>query len=329
MIATNFYLASTRDQTDRTRDIRRLLEEQGACLLGPGLFVVSGVDLPDHCALMGVGHSTRVLLREDLTEGYAVRLGSFCTVRDLTLLGAPEDLPLPKQVSKRHGVLFEGDGSPGFQPSQPRNNTLTGLLISGFAGGGITCRETGHRPAASLTVSDCHILNCGAGINISRFSEYHKFTNVLCEECLFGCINNGGNNVFVNCGFNCNTTAFLMDNADGRARNNSHGSAVGCTFNHSDGNNGIGIRAVGMEHGFVFTGCQIFYSAIQLDNCRNFIFNALNTGRQVPISIRGGGAVLFSDCMFYQADPEQIQIQGAPLVRFSGCVDRNGVCVGP
>ena len=120
-----------------------------------------------------------------------------------------------------------------------------------------------------------------------------------------------------------------MDNADGRARNNSHGSAVGCTFNHSNGNKGVGIRAVGMEHGFVFTGCQIFYSAIQLDNCRNFVFNAINTGRQVPIAIRNSGAVLFSDCAFYQTDPEQITIENAPLVRFRNCFDRNGVQVGP
>ena len=42
-------------------------------------------------------------------------------------------------------------------------------------------------------MSDCHILNCGAGINIDHFSEFHKFTNVLSETNLYGCINNGGN----------------------------------------------------------------------------------------------------------------------------------------
>ena len=61
----------------------------------------------------------------------------------------------------------------------------------------------------------------------------HMFTNIMASKCLYGCINNGGNNVFVNCGFNSNITGFLIDNSRGQSNNNSHGSAIGCTFNHS------------------------------------------------------------------------------------------------
>ena len=39
--------------------------------------------------------------------------------------------------------------------------------------------------------------------------------------------------MFVNCNFSENDMEFLMDNSQKQSKNETHGSAVGCTFNHS------------------------------------------------------------------------------------------------
>ena len=322
-----YYLSSTHDQTDRTAEIQNLLECYGTCQLGNGIFVTTGIVMPEGASLMGVGYATKLLLREDLQEGYTVTLNSFCTVKDLAVLGSLEEILLPETVGGRHGLAFLGTATLQQWQNQPKNSIITGCFISGFTGGGITCTDTGYHIRSSMAVSDCHIFNCGAGINISHFSEYHMFTNVQCTENLFGCINNGGNNMFVNCGFNSNGTGFLIDNSQGQSPNNAHGSAVGCTFNHTGGNGGIGIRISGAKTGYSFTGCQLFYSQIVLDNSYDILFDALNTGRQVAISVKGGGLTMFTSCAFGHL-PEEIRVEDNDHVKFINCFARTGEPVG-
>lgn len=321
MTALNYYLPSTNDSTDRTAEIRALLEQYGVCRLGCGSFVVSGVDMPDHTALMGEGGATTVWLREDVEEGYAVRLGSFCAVKDVHLRGDDNLTDRPTQVGTRHGLLFEGTATTKDWANQPRNSMVSGCFITGFSGGGITCRDTGYSTLSSLTVSDCHIMYCGAGINISHLSEFHKFTNVLSEKNCYGCINNGGNNVFTNCGFNANVTGVLMDNSRGQSPNNTHGAMVGCTINHTNNNEGVGIMALGTGAGYIFTGCQVFFSKIVLENASGMVFDAMNYGRRVEIDIKGGGTVTFSNSVFKPA-PDAIRITDNDNVRFINCYTR-------
>lgn len=328
MCTQEYYLPSTNDSTDRTGDILRMLEEHGACQLGSGIYVVAGVDMPDSTSLMGVGNSTVVLLREDVTSGYAVKLGSYCRVRDMQIKGSAERIERPEQVGDRHGIVFLGNAKLKDSPPQPRHPMISGCFLSSFTGGGITCRDTGYSSLSSLLVSDCQIVNCGAGINIAHFSEYHKFTNVLVGQCLYGCVNNGGNNVFVNCGFNSNKVGFFMDNSHGQSNNNSHGSAVGCTFNHSDNNEGIGILAIGMRAGYMFTGCQVFFSKIVLEDCEGFIFDTFNYGRKVELHVKGGKLVMFSNSVFRGEGPDAIEIADNSLVKFVNCYTRDGRTVG-
>ena len=300
-----YYLKSTRDTTDRTGEIEALLQEYGACVLGPGIFVVKNVQMPDNTMLRGEGPATRLLLSED--GNFTVRLGSFCTVRDLTVMGSEEEIELPETVGDRHGLLFLSDADPKIKKIHPRHSNISGIYAHGFTGGGITCHDTGYNTRSALNVSDCHLFNCGAGINISHFSEYHKFTNVLCGACRYGCINNGGNNVFVNCGFNAN--------------------AIGCTFNHSGHNEGIGIQLLGAIHGYVFSGCQVFFSQTVLEDCSGIIFDSMNYGSKVPVYIKGGSGIVFSNSMFLNP-PDPIDIQDNDLVRFENCYTRDGRKVG-
>ena len=325
MFALEYYLPSTNDDTDRTGEIQRMLERYGACMLGDGVYVVSGVDMPKSSALVGVGAATKVMLREDVRDGCAIRLNTYCTVKDMRVMGAAESIERPTQVGMRHGLMFLGNATPQQYGGQPRSSIIHGCLITGFTGGGITCRDTGYVTMCSLTVSDCHILNCGAGINIDHFSEFHKFTNVLSENNLYGCVNNGGNNVFVNCGFNSNTTAFLIDNSQKQSPNCAHGSAVGCTFNHSGGNKGVGVKILGAKPGYVFSGCQMFFSKIVLEDSWGVVFDGMNFGKNMDISVKGGTLTLFSNSSFSNR-PACIHVEDNPHVKFVNCYTKDELC---
>ncbi|MBQ9099000.1 MAG: hypothetical protein IJY50_06180 [Clostridia bacterium] len=320
-----YTLQSTGDNRDRKADIEACLGRYSACVLGPGKFYVSGIDMPDHTTLTGLASATQLILLPEIEHGYTVRMGSYCCVQDLTLLGAEEKIDLPETVGERHGILYEGTATTKewMGPDLKLNSVVQNCRISGYTGGGLTCRDTGYYVRASLAVTNCHIVNCGAGINISHYSEYHKFTNIQCCENRYGCINNGGNNVFVSCGFDANVTGFVIDNSTGQSPNNSHGSVVGCTFNHNDNNKGIGIQILNAKSGYVFTGCQMFYSKIDIDNSPGILFNAMNFGRDTVIAVRGKGLVMLTDCVFHGV-PDTANVDPDAPTKFLHCYTRDG-----
>ena len=317
-LCAKYILESTGDSTDVTEKISAMLREHGVCILGDGIFYVSGVDMPDGTTLMGMGKATKIVLSATVTDGHAVKLGSECTVKNLSVLGYETRISRPTEVGTRHGILFAGTANET-SDTQPRNSIVECCFISSFEGGGITCVNTGYATSSSITASDCHIMNCGAGINIPFFSEYHEFTNMLCVYNLYGCVNNGGNNTFVNCGFNSNTVGFLIDNSEKQSRNNSHGSVVGCTFNHSDSNKGIGIKVLGATYGYVFNACQLWASEVLVENSNNILFSNFNFGG-VNIKVSGGQLVMFSSCVFF----EEPNLDVTENVKIVNCFTRYG-----
>lgn len=321
-----YFLKSTGDHTDRTAEIEAMLNTHGVCCLDSGIFTVRGVNMPPHSTIYGQNEATRVVLADDVQEGYAIRLETFCTVRDLTLLGTEGETAIPADttVGTRHGLLFEGTATTKdwMGPDLKLNSIIHGLQIRGFSGGGLTCRDTGYYIRASITASDCHIVHCGAGINISHYSEYHKFTNMLCDENGIGCVNNGGNNMFLNCGFNGNRLGFLIDNSRGQTPNDAHGSAVGCTINHTDNNKGVGVMLLGVKNGYVFSGGQMFFSKIVLENSDAIHFTGMNIGRGTEISVRGGSLTMFTDCAFL-GEPT-FTVESNDAVRVRNCFLKDG-----
>lgn len=315
-------LESTGDQRDRSGEIEAILKEKGSCVLGPGCFFVSGVTMPPKSTLMGLGEGSVIVFDPEPEEGYAVKMGTCCRVQNLSIAGSLEDTGRPAQVGKRHGLGFVGDCDPKTRQPQIKYGLASDLHIYNFSGGGVTCDATGFSCDSSLAATNLRIHSCGVGIHIPFFSEYHKFTNVLCTRNLFGCINNGGNNVFTACSFDGNKTGFLIDNSDKNACNNSHGTAVGCTFNHSDGNQGVGIRVLGASHGYVFTACQLFFSQIVVENSLGVQFVDFNCGRDEKITVRGGGLVRFSGCSF--SKPPVVTVEENPYVRWENCYYRSG-----
>jgi len=318
---TNQFLSATGDTTDRTLDILTMLQTTGVCRLGPGDFYVDGIEMPDNTQIIGSGPTTKVYLIAGANK-FAIKMRKHCAVKNFALIGASSHTPA-STVGTRHGILWEGNYSETESSAQqPNQGVVDTMWISNFAGGGITCTNTGYATDKAIECTDCWITACDAGINISYWSEFHKFTNVRTAGCWYGCINNGGNNVFVNCDFSGCKEGFLMDNSLNQSPNNSHGSCVGCVFNHSNSNAGVGIRILGCANGFVFIGCQIFFSQIVIENSEGVTFSACNYGNvNCDISIDGGGAILFIGNM-HQATPA-ISVVNNTHVVFANCYVRS------
>ena len=261
---SNQYLASTGNTTDRTADILAMLTANKICRLGPGVFYVNNLQMPEYSQLIGCGFITTVRFVDNAT-GSAIKMNSYCTVENLRVEGDSYAPTLSATVGSRHGIEWSGNyQSDG---TSKLRGIINNVYIRYFTGGGITCYNTGYGTDNGLIVNNAWIWQCGAGINVSYLSEYHRFTNINSHGCYYGCINNGGNNIFVNCDFSSNTEyGFVIDNSQGQSPNNAHGSCVGCVFNHEfhngTSNSGTGILIMNAQHGFIFTGCQIFFSKI-------------------------------------------------------------------
>ena len=281
--------------------------------------------------IAGSGICTKIQMIRGVS-GCAVQLNTGCTLKDVFVIG-DDSYPVGATVGNRHGILWAGTYKES-GVSKPCRGIIDNVYIKNFSGGGISCYNTGGLSIACPMVSNAYIYNCWAGLNIAYSSEYGKYMNVRCNDCYVGCLNNGGNNMFVNCDFSSNREyAMLMDNSSGDMDNNGHGSCVGCVFNHTQSggssNHGIGVKMIGISNGFIFDGCQMFYSRIELVNTVGAVFSSCNFGSSNnSITISGGGAIVFSNNL-YGSTPT-ISISGNSNVHFVNCYVRNtGAAVAP
>ena len=320
---TNNYLSSSNDNTDRTADILTMLQSTGVCNLGPGLFIVNDLVMPDNTTLVGSGEKTWLRLIDGENK-FAIKMGKLCQIHNMRIQGAANTITPSSILSTRHGIMWQGNYTETKDWAQnPYYGKLSNLTIERFSGGGITFSDTGYNVRNNMEVINCHIFNCGAGLNISYWSEYHKFTNVQCLYNYYGCINNGGNNTFVNCDFSSNLSiGFLMDNSQNQSPNNSHGSCVCCVFNHTADNTGMGIKILNCNNGFVFSGGQIFYSKIQIEDSAGIEIVSTNFGQSnCDIIIKNGGVILFANNL-HEDTPPSISITNNNKVHFVNCYNR-------
>lgn len=301
---TNNYLASSGTTADRTNDIVTMLSTNKVCHLGPGSFYVKNLVMPDNTRLYGCGKGTRITLINSNDAEYAVKMGSGCSISDLWLYGQDSEPTSESEIGTRCGILWQGTVTGNNSVSAPEKGIVSNVWISSFAGCGIKCENTFTAIYRNMDMVNSYIWNCGIGINTSE-AEFNKFTNIIATTNKIGCVNNGGNNTFIACDFSgSKTIGFLMDNGTGIHENNSHGSAIGCVFNHIASNTGIGVKAVGCNNGFVFDGCQFFFSQIYIEDSDGIVVCNSNFGAtNVVITVTSDcGVVLFSGNM-HQAQP--------------------------
>lgn len=328
-----YKLNPTGNTTDRKTDIEYMLNTTGVCYLGSGDFYVSGIDMPDMSKIYGNGANTRIILLGNNTdEGYAIKLSNNCYVESLTVLGNVTNIPvssLTSTVINRHGILFKANYDT--DQSTILRCFIRNVRIGNFTGGGITCINTGYSTWSCVGVTDCYIYRCTAGIYVPYWSEFHRFVSVHCTQCYYGAVNNGGNCTFIGCNFSSNIIGMLMDNSTDQSPNNSHGSVIGCTFDHEDNNNGIGIKIDGCQNGEVFSDCQLFYSDIEVNNAKGIQFNNFNiggSGNEITIT-KGtdGGLVIFNGCVF-KDDSYSVSVSpGYDACKFINCYTRDGLTV--
>ncbi len=320
----NNFLAAPNDGRDMTGAIQAMLDTTGICHLGPGVFYTTGINIPARGMLAGSGNNTMLVLADSVVSGYAVKINTHGCIKDLMIGGTESPstaIALSEIVGERHGILFQGEASIGGKV--PYRSTIHNVAIYNFSGGGITCTDTGYSVASCLNVSDVYIFWCGAGINIPYWSEFNRFSNVSVDGCYYGCINNGGNNVFANCGFSGNTVGVLMDNSTGQSKNNSHGTYTGCVFNHSGKNTGVAIKLLGITNGELFNACQLFFGKIVIDGCEGIRLDCFNVGRKTPISISNSKGIFLNGWMLHSKSETPITKDDSVVI-VSNCYTRSG-----
>ena len=294
------------ESADMSSGIENALSTYGICQLVSGTYKIgtSGIEMPDNTTLIGFGASTVLLLggTYDSTPGQCVIPGSGCVVANLTISGWTSQINLAETIVERHGILWTEKSN----NTIPEKSIIENCYFKNFKGGAITCKNTGSDIDNCLLVSNCYMTYCRAAINVALLSEFNRFEGCHASLCYWGIINNGGNNTFVNIDVSRCRVGYCLDNEDGDKTNNAHGSVIGCTFNHMGGANPLnpipedadGIRIINSTNGVIFTGCQLFYSRVNLEDAAGIILDHCNFGQSEPINITGGGLVLLDGCTF-------------------------------
>lgn len=295
-------------KTDMTSAIMAMLTQTGYCHLAAGIYYVSGnIDMPANSMIEGCGKQTIIRLLQSTQSGYIVRMHTRSTLKNVCLSGGYSAGDISNgNIGGRNGVQYIGnrDGqSAGVTP-----NTCTLCQIDGCwfenLDSGIYGYNAGGGLQEGLEVVNCYFTRCKAGINIDYWTEYCKFTNCVTFQCYYGCINNGGNNVFTACTFH-GVIGFVIDNSSGTKPNTAHGTCNGCTFNHIDNmnhpetlGNGYGVRVLGTPNGFIFANCQFWYSKVYVESSAGVQFIGGEFGGSPVLETSGNETVFFLGCLF-------------------------------
>lgn len=300
--------------TDMTASIMSMLNSTGYCKLGPGTFYVSGnIDMPNGSMIEGCGDRTIVRLLSSVSSGYILRLRQYNTVKDIHFSGGksvPTDLyTQADDMGSRHGIYMvaNADSKEDAAP-QCLQCFITNCIFDNFDGSAFYAHNTGGGLRNSVTFVDSYIEHCRVGINIDYYAEYGKYSQIITCQCYYACINNGGNNVFTGCTFH-GVVGWLTDNSANDKSNNQHGSCIGCTFNHIDNmnnpsvlGNGKAVHIINGAAGFIFTGCQLWYGNVYIENSKGIQFSDCLFGNNaIEIQVTGSYPAFFFDNIFWTA----------------------------
>ena len=342
---TNNFLQAVDDETtteanatDMTGAIMSMLNSTGHCKLGTGTFYVSGnINLPNGATLEGCGNQTIVRLLSSVSSGYIVRLTQYCTVKGIRFSGG-KNLPTNlytdgTNTGSRHGVymIANADGQEATQ-TQVLQNIVTDCFFENFDGSAFYAHNTGGGLHNSVIFSDSHIEHCRVGVNLDYYNEYGKYSNLIIFQCYYACINNGGNNIFTGCTFH-GVVGWLTDNSGDDKTNNQHGSCVGCTFNHIDNmnhpdvhGNGKAIHIINGSSGFIFTGCQLWYGNVYIENSIGVQFSDCLFGNNaIEIEVTGSYPAFFFNNIFWTTPTLDVLTS----CKFEGNYLRTGTVIEP
>lgn len=260
--------------------IEAALTKYGIAVLGKGTYeIIRPINMPNNSIIRGAGEATVI---KTFSNTDAIIAGASCTIEDVKIHSDIGHTSAPGTAS---GIKIIGNYD---TPPLKYNIKISNVTIDGFSLGGIYGTKTGTWVGDSISAVNCTIFNCHAGLLLEDYSEFGRFTNIMCRDNYIGVLNKSGNNVFENCSFSNNTVGVYLIGDDGdNSRNNGHGTIVGCTINHSNNNNGFAVICRGIDgNGFVFDACQIWYGKIQIEESTGIIFSncmfgAYNTDTEI------------------------------------------------
>ena len=260
--------------------IEAVLNKYGIAVLGKGTYELNrAINMPDGSMIKGAGEATVI---KAATGADAIVAGASCTIENVEIHSDAGNTQSPGTSA---GIRVSGNYD---TPPLKYNIKISNVTIDGFSLAGIYGTKTGTWVGDSISAINCTIFHCYAGIFLEDYSEFGRFTNIMCRDNYIGLYNKSGNNVFENCSFSNNTVGVYLVGDDGdNSRNNGHGTLVGCTINHSNDNNGFAVICRGISNnGFVFNGCQVWYGKIQVEQSSGIIFDgcmfgAYNTNTEI------------------------------------------------
>ena len=319
-----YVLESTGDNTDRTNDIQTMLANNGICILGSGLFVTTGIVMPANSTLTGQGNNTILRLDASVSDGCAVQMNTDTIVEKMRIDGGASSPSIISTIGTRDGIRWIATAD-AETPTIKYRGKVNNCFIRNFTGCAIKGSNTGFAIHTGLEVVQCTGDQCCVGIGIMYFSEFWQVTASAFRGCYYGCINNGGNNMFTGCVFSANIINLLMDNSSNQSPNNSHGAFTACAFNHADSNNGYSIKIYNCDFGETFTGCTVFYGKILCDDSNGIIFTNINGGTSEGIEVNGGGLVMFNACTWVNSPT--FNVSSNDNVKVINCFTKTGSAI--
>lgn len=276
------YIRSLGETADRLADIRAALNRHKRVVLGPGVFNLSAyLNIPENATLEGSGAST--VIRSYGTNAVTLNLNKGSRIANFELDGGVTETPTAQGT--RYGIYAAGDIKPF---------TIENVYVHGFDRDGIRINNLGGSTAPAY-IKGCLIDTCYNGLYINE-SEYLQMDNNTCRNCYRGVYENGGNNKYINSGFDSN---YIGAQLTPLYANDGHGSFVGCSFNH---NTDHAIFMGGLNNGELFSACQVHFGVIHISgNTVGVMFNSCNFGQQITINnVANNNYNYFSSCTFYR-----------------------------
>lgn len=247
------------------------------------------------------------------TTAYSVR---FCTKNSATASSGAtstwSDINIT-EAATRCGIAWSG--------STVQHGSIMNCRISRFECAGIIAYDTLTPTDHNLSISDCMVKNCNAGIFLSRDTEFHKIVNCTLVGNQYGFINRGGNNDLANSGIDSNVCNVYIDAGEGS--NNGHGTITGCSLNHANSNSGYGliIKDTGR---MLVSNCNFYYAKIKLQNTNGNVINGCGFGQGTGFEITGGYCNIIANCMMRNATDTPITITGNETIKIVNCWTRGG-----
>ena len=247
----------------------------------------SHINMPSNISFIGSTKTVFTLASDSTSNVLFYMVG----VTNVTLSKLFIDGGLTSQPAGSHTIddtLFDKIGAGnryGIYMNKCRRINLHDLDILGWDMAGIYCKnndagsgEEG-RFFHSVQITNSSLYYNYYGLWFDEYGEYNQVSGCTFGDNYIGALNCGGNNQYSGCMFNSNWCGFALLGTN--ITNESHGGCYSSTYNHNSITGlggGIAIYAKNSTIGWNFTGQNIWYGAVVLQDCKGVIFNGTIVG---------------------------------------------------